>query len=206
MVTLVLHLATDPSVIALYRQGKCLIEQKQGLTRGLTEALAEKIAYLCRQVDLTLNDLSEIVVTQGPGGYTSTRVAITVVKMMALTLNIPIKMLSTLEAWVWDHRAHPGLYLSILETRWPFHMAALFRVNETGVEAMTDNMLWEYPQCLESCQTLSPKIKWIGSLRSEWEQATLPAHISAQSLMAFADQTEPTLFGKVQPIYAHPPV
>ena len=49
--------------------------------------------------NLTVKDLNQIEVINGPGSFTGVRIGVTIAKTLAYTLNIPIKTISTLEAY-----------------------------------------------------------------------------------------------------------
>lgn len=46
---------------------------------------------------ITINDIKEIIVVNGPGSFTGVRIGVTIAKTMAYLLNIPIKTIDTLE-------------------------------------------------------------------------------------------------------------
>ena len=56
------------------------------------------IEEILRENQITTRDLNEIIVIDGPGSFTGVRLGITVAKMLAYTLNIKIKTISSIEA------------------------------------------------------------------------------------------------------------
>lgn len=61
-----------------------------------SEHMIPEINSLLDKYQLTKNDISFIVVSNGPGSYTGVRIAITIAKVMSTALNIPIYAVSSL--------------------------------------------------------------------------------------------------------------
>ena len=75
-----------------------LAERHVSMSRGHAEALHGLIAEAMSQADVTFADLSGIAVTTGPGTFTGSRVGIAAARGFALTLDIPLVGISTLQA------------------------------------------------------------------------------------------------------------
>lgn len=56
------------------------------------------IEEILKDNKITTKELNEIIVIDGPGSFTGVRLGITVAKMLAYTLNIKIKAISSIEA------------------------------------------------------------------------------------------------------------
>ena len=63
-----------------------------------SEFLVLEIDKILKRNNLTANDISKIIVTNGPGSYTGIRIALTVAKVWNLSKNIPVCVLSSLQA------------------------------------------------------------------------------------------------------------
>ena len=61
-----------------------------------SENMIPEIDKLLKKHNITRNDLTGVVVAIGPGSYTGVRIALTIAKVMALALNIPIYTVSSL--------------------------------------------------------------------------------------------------------------
>lgn len=62
-----------------------------------SEYAMSEIQKALRQLNLKARDLTGIVVGKGPGSYTGIRIALTIGKVLAYALNIPIMALSSLQ-------------------------------------------------------------------------------------------------------------
>lgn len=49
-----------------------------------------------KELSLSVHDLTDIIVINGPGSFTGIRLGITIAKMLAFTLNIPIRVMSSI--------------------------------------------------------------------------------------------------------------
>ncbi|MCQ2797472.1 MAG: tRNA (adenosine(37)-N6)-threonylcarbamoyltransferase complex dimerization subunit type 1 TsaB [Bacilli bacterium] len=62
-----------------------------------SEFLISELDNLIKRNNLTRNDIGAIAASRGPGSYTGVRIALTVAKVMAFALNIPLYLTSSLE-------------------------------------------------------------------------------------------------------------
>ena len=60
--------------------------------------------------DIKAKELDEIIVGIGPGSYTGVRIALTVAKTLAWTLNIPLKTISSLDLISSGYLINDGIY------------------------------------------------------------------------------------------------
>lgn len=76
-----------------------LIDIKENITtRSHSVFLVPMIEEIILTNNITLQDLKEIIVVNGPGSFTGIRLGITVAKMLAYTLNIRLKEITSIEA------------------------------------------------------------------------------------------------------------
>lgn len=61
-----------------------------------SEYMIEELNKLLDKHGYTKDDIKDIVVTIGPGSYTGVRISITIAKVMALALNVPVYEVSSL--------------------------------------------------------------------------------------------------------------
>lgn len=61
-----------------------------------SEFMIEELNKLLEKHAYTKNDIKDIIVAVGPGSYTGVRIAITIAKVMALALSIPVYEVSSL--------------------------------------------------------------------------------------------------------------
>ena len=62
-----------------------------------SEYMIQEIDKLLNKHHLSREDIKDVIVSIGPGSYTGIRIALTIAKVMALALNIPLYTLSSLQ-------------------------------------------------------------------------------------------------------------
>ena len=106
--------ATTTASVALYdpAQEQLLVEMTWQARRRHTQELLTTTAALLRQAGHTPADITALAVTTGPGSFTGVRIAISVVKGMALGLSQPPPVIAlptlSVTAWPWLAPAQAG--------------------------------------------------------------------------------------------------
>ena len=75
-----------------------LIQNIEEFGQNLSEVALPKIVELFDKTNLKAKDINKIIVVNGPGSFTGIRIGITIAKVFAWSLNIPITTISSLEA------------------------------------------------------------------------------------------------------------
>ena len=96
------YLYIDTSSSYLYTaivKDDCLVaEIKENLGHKLSELALTRIVSMFEQNKLKAQDIDKIIVVDGPGSFTGIRIGITIAKVYAWSLKIPITTISALEA------------------------------------------------------------------------------------------------------------
>lgn len=95
-----LYIDTSSSYLytAIVENGKLLSEIKEEFGQSLSEVALPKIASMFEKTNLEAKDIDKIIVVDGPGSFTGIRIGITIAKVYAWSLNIPITTITSLEA------------------------------------------------------------------------------------------------------------
>lgn len=96
MNTLYIDTHSEKIIFVLFQNGhlKKILQQYAVQHSSLIMPLLEQ---LLNEFHLTTKDLSDIIVVNGPGSFTGVRLGVTVAKTLAYTLNIPIRVLSSIQ-------------------------------------------------------------------------------------------------------------
>ena len=86
---LVIECSTPVALVALVKDGNTIIHQKENQNLH-SKYMLSMIDSLLKEASVTPKELTAIVVGEGPGSYTGARIAVTIAKMFALQLNIPL--------------------------------------------------------------------------------------------------------------------
>lgn len=85
--------------IVLFKDGKFYKSSIRTSERNHTEYIMPMLDNLLKDNNLTVHDLNEILVVNGPGSFTGVRLCVIIAKTLAYTLNIPIKTITSLECF-----------------------------------------------------------------------------------------------------------
>ena len=105
---LAIDTSTDVASIALAQGSEVLAELTWHSRQNHTTQLLPYLADLLNKTGLNLQSISDIIVAKGPGSFNGLRVGISTAKGLALSLEVPIVGISTLEVEAYQH-AETGL-------------------------------------------------------------------------------------------------
>ena len=94
---LAIDTSTEVAGIALSSQGKLIAELTWHAGQNHTTELIPNLICILEQTKLHLEDINGVIVARGPGSFNGLRVGMSFAKGLALSLNIPIVGISTLE-------------------------------------------------------------------------------------------------------------
>ena len=119
---LCIGIAKDNNVIYKYQQ-EAIKKQSELTIPFLKKALDEN--------NLTLNDIDEVNVTIGPGSFTGIRIGMCVAKVLASMKNIPLKAISSLNAY-----ASLGKKIVILDAKAKIVYLGIYKDNVKVIDEM----------------------------------------------------------------------
>lgn len=97
-VWLALDTSTAAMTAALAREGRAFAKRDSLSERNHSIRLLPEVESLLAEAGLAPHGLAAIAVGRGPGSYTGIRIGVTVAKMMAWSLQLPLYAVSSLEA------------------------------------------------------------------------------------------------------------
>ena len=95
-----LYIDTSSSYLytAIVEDNKVLSEIKEEYGQSLSEVALPRIASMFEDTKLEPKNIDKIIVVNGPGSFTGIRIGLTIAKVYAWGLNIPITTIYSLEA------------------------------------------------------------------------------------------------------------
>ena len=82
----------------IVKDNSLLAERKKDLGKDLSVYAVSEVNEMFDEVNIKPNDIDKIIVVNGPGSFTGIRIGVTLAKIFAWSLNIPITTISSLEA------------------------------------------------------------------------------------------------------------
>ncbi len=114
------------------------------------ERLHVFIERLLKDSQVSLNDLSAVAVSMGPGSYTGLRIGVSAAKGLCYALNIPLLAIPTLQALALQVDPEPGSFVvSMIDARRMEVYAAVFsesheQIRETRAEILSTESFSEF--------------------------------------------------------------
>jgi tRNA threonylcarbamoyladenosine biosynthesis protein TsaB len=130
MLTLAVEASTYTGSVAVIRDGVVVAEWETAMRGEHEERLMPAVAEALRAAAVSPNDITRIVCGEGPGSFTSLRIAAAIAKGLALTTRAPLYAVSSLFLLVAGARASlvPGRYVAVLDAMRGDVFAAVFSV------------------------------------------------------------------------------
>jgi len=96
MYSLILDSSNKDLIVAIAKNKKIVDEITYEARQRQSEFMVKEISNLFDKNEFSPKDISDIIVTKGPGSYTGVRIALTIAKTYAYSLNIPCYLVSSL--------------------------------------------------------------------------------------------------------------
>ena len=96
MLSLILDSANKELGVAIAKDNEIIDEIKYDAWQKQSELMIPEIEKIFKRNSISPKDINEILVSQGPGSYTGVRIALTIAKVYAYALNLPIYAFSSL--------------------------------------------------------------------------------------------------------------
>lgn len=128
---LAMDTSTENLTVAIAQNGEITVELSLNSKNNHSRRLMPAIVDAMDQENLQPEQLNEIVVGQGPGSYTGTRIGITTAKTLAWSLQIPIFTVSSLKATAFAGYHFNGLICPFFDARRQSVFTGLYRSDHT---------------------------------------------------------------------------
>ncbi len=96
MYTLFIDTHDKNVLIILYKDGKIISSKNLETTNKHSEVTMPTIDNVLNVANVDVTQLNDIIVVNGPGSFTGERIAVTIAKTIAYSLNIPIRVVDAL--------------------------------------------------------------------------------------------------------------
>lgn len=127
---LALETSTTNCSVAISKQGKTIaIKEDNNQDYSHAEMLHQFIEDVLFKAQISINQLSAIAVSKGPGSYTGLRIGVSAAKGLCFSLNIPLIAIATLESLANQVQVPTGLILPMLDARRMEAYTAIFNSN-----------------------------------------------------------------------------
>lgn len=131
---MILYIDTSSSYLyaAIVSDNEVKEEIKQEYGHELSKVALPEIVTMFESSNITPQDITKIIVVNGPGSFTGIRIGITIAKVYAWSLKVPITTVTSLEAMAASSEKDL-VRVPIIDARRGFCYAAIFDQNDKAV-------------------------------------------------------------------------
>ena len=131
----ILYIDTSSSFLytGIVDNHKLITERKKEYGTKLSEEALPEIIEMMEEAKIKPTDINKIIVVKGPGSFTGIRIGITIAKVWAWGLNIPITTISALDAMRLSCKKK-GLIIPIINARRGYVFGAIYEDEKTILE------------------------------------------------------------------------
>ena len=124
----ILFLDTSSSFLycGLVSSGNVVFEIKKDLGRDLSQFTLFEIQKKFNENKISTDSVDKIILVNGPGSFTGVRIAITIAKIYGWALNIPVIVISSLQAMAASIDNDTNFFVPIIDARRGYCYSAIY--------------------------------------------------------------------------------
>ncbi|RPF57048.1 tRNA (adenosine(37)-N6)-threonylcarbamoyltransferase complex dimerization subunit type 1 TsaB [Aquisalibacillus elongatus] len=153
--------SNQPMSVAVYKDNQLAVELTVNIKRNHSIQLMPAVRDLMKQAELKPNELTEIVVGEGPGSFTGIRIGMTTAKSLAWTLNIPIKTVSSLELVAGSMLYQKGFVCPFFDARRGNVFTGLYETNYGDIDCLEEDGHTDMESWLSHLKELEQPITFV---------------------------------------------
>ena len=138
MISLFIDTCDTKYIVSIIKDNETLFFFKSENSKDLSTKLLKKIDEAFHSINLSIQDVDKIFVTNGPGSFTGIRVGVTVAKTLAYSLNKDIYTISRLECMA-STKCNTDIIVPYIDARRDYVFAGIYDQNLNCL--MKDNYL-----------------------------------------------------------------
>ncbi len=184
MICLFFDTSSDLLKVSLIKDDKIIFDKELHTKNDHSSYLVPTIDEAFKSNNIDFKELDEIIVGNGPGSFTGTRISIAVAKTYAFSFNIPVYMISSLEELIYDNDGY-DFYVPIIEEK---KDNLYFSIFDKDKKRVIDDTYSSTEYMYKKLEELDGKILLISLSNKEYEKYdTVKASINALNIMKNID-------------------
>lgn len=184
MICLFFDTSSDLLKVSLIKDNKIIFDKELHTKNDHSSYLVPTIDEAFKSNNIDFKELDEIIVGNGPGSFTGTRISIAVAKTYAFSFNIPVYMISSLEELIYDNDGY-DFYVPIIEEK---KDNLYFSIFDKDKKRVMDDTYSSTEYMYKKLEELDGKILLISLSNKEYEKYdTVKASINALNIMKNID-------------------
>ena len=184
MICIFFDTSSDLLKVSLIKDNKIIFDKELHTKNDHSSYLVPTIDEAFKSNNIDFKELDEIIVGNGPGSFTGTRISIAVAKTYAFSFNIPVYMISSLEELIYDNDGY-DFYVPIIEEK---KENLYFSIFDKDKKRVMDDTYSSTEYMYKKLEELDGKILLISLSDKEYEKYdTVKASINALNIMKNID-------------------
>lgn len=184
MICLFFDTSSDLLKVSLIKDNNIIFDKELHTKNDHSSYLVPTIDEAFKNNNIDFKELDEIIVGNGPGSFTGTRISIAVAKTYAFSFNIPVYMISSLEELIYDNDGY-DFYVPIIEEK---KENLYFSIFDKDKKRVMDDTYSSTEYMYKKLEELDGKILLISLSDKEYEKYdTVKASINALNIMKNID-------------------
>lgn len=184
MICLFFDTSSDLLKVSLIKDNKIIFDKELHTKNDHSSYLVPTIDEAFKSNNIDFKELDEIIVGNGPGSFTGTRISIAVAKTYAFSFNIPVYMISSLEELIYDNDGY-DFYVPIIEEK---KENLYFSIFDKDKKRVMDDTYSSTEYMYKKLEELDGKILLISLSDKEYEKYdTVKASINTLNIMKNID-------------------
>ena len=184
MICLFFDTSSDLLKVSLIKDNNIIFDKELHTKNDHSSYLVPTIDEAFKSNNIDFKELDEIIVGNGPGSFTGTRISIAVAKTYAFSFNIPVYMISSLEELIYDNDGY-DFYVPIIEEK---KDNLYFSIFDKDKKRVMDDTYSSTEYMYKKLEELDSKILLISLSNKEYEKYdTVKASINALNIMKNID-------------------
>lgn len=99
---LCIETSLDYCSVSIIEDGKVIDSENINIKKSHSEFILILIKDLLKRINISLNQLSAIAVSEGPGSYTGLRIGVSTAKGLCFSLDLPLLSVNSLDLMIYD--------------------------------------------------------------------------------------------------------
>ena len=184
MICLFFDTSSDLLKVSLIKDNKIIFDKELHTKNDHSSYLVPTIDEAFKSNNIDFKELDEIIVGNGPGSFTGTRISIAVAKTYAFSFNIPVYMISSLEELIYNNDGY-DFYVPIIEEK---KENLYFSIFDKDKKRVMDDTYSSTEYMYKKLEELDGKILLISLSDKEYEKYdTVKASINALNIIKNID-------------------
>lgn len=184
MICLFFDTSSDLLKVSLIKDNNIIFDKELHTKNDHSSYLVPTIDEAFKSNNIDFKELDEIIVGNGPGSFTGTRISIAVAKTYAFSFNIPVYMISSLEELIYDNDGY-DFYVPIIEEK---KENLYFSIFDKDRKRVMDDTYSSTEYMYKKLEELDGKILLISLSDKEYEKYdTVKASINALNIIKNID-------------------